>query len=931
MSFSAATILLAMLPAVEQPNSQGIEFFEKRIRPVLVQHCYECHAATAKKIKGGFLLDTREGIRKGGDTGPAIVPGNVDKSLLIHAIRYDDLKMPPKGKLPDTVIGDIEKWVSMGAPDPRDKPASVAKSEPYDYDLAARHWAYQPVRNPPIPAVRFSSWASSPIDAFVLAKLEASGLTPSTPADRRTLIRRVYFDLIGLPPTFEEVQAFEHDPAPDAFARVVDRLLASPRYGERWGRHWLDVARYADTKDLVLVFGPDRVRPYSYTYRDYVIRALNADTPYDRFVCEQLAADQMAPEKGTGPLKSQVLSPFPECDERWRLAAMGFLTLGRVFDNNVPDIRDDQIDTVTRGLLGLTVSCARCHDHKYDAIPTADYYSLYGVFASSAPPEELPLIDDPARTPGSADFEKQAAPKREELRKFVDTQYDLLIETARTRVTDYLLRVLEKPDPIEDAVFFFSLAPEDLRPQIVARWRRFVARCAQPGDPVFGPWHALVALRPDRFSSEAKAALARALANPVNPLIRAALEKATLTSPADLARAYGETFKRVYLESKKPGAKPEPAARELLEILTTPAGPAFFPRSECWLYMSRGEKDDHGKKVQALDRMAVVSSGAPPRAMVLVDAPQLYEPRIFLRGSPTQSGEAVPRQFLRILGGPDRKPFAHGSGRLDLAHAIASPDNPLTARVEVNRVWMHHFGEPLVATPGDFGTRSSPPTHPELLDYLAWSFVHEDGWSLKKLHRRIVLSNAYQQASRDRPECRQRDPENRWLWRANRRRLDLESMRDSLLAVSGRLDAKMHGRLTDAAENPQDRRRTVYGKVDRQDLPNLYRTFDFASPDQTTAQRPRTTVPQQALFAMNSPFVIEQAKALAARTASEPKADRRVTTMYRLVLAREPEPAEVQEALRFLDAQRGDKESKLTPWEQFAQVLMLTNEAIFVD
>ena len=440
-----------------------------------------------------------------------------------------------------------------------------------------------------------------------------------------------------------------------------------------------------------------------------------------------------------------------------------------------------------------------------------------------------------------------------------------------------------------------------------------------------------MALPAERFSAEAKAILARSPADSVNPLVREALGNATLTNPADVARTYGETIKRVYLESKKPGAKPQPAEQQLLDILTTLAGPVFFPRSECWLYMSRAEKDRHGQKVQAIDRMAVTSPGAPPRAMVLVDAPELYEPRVFLRGSPTQPGEAVPRQFLRILAGPDRKPFAHGSGRLDLAQAITSPDNPLTSRVEVNRVWMHHFGEPLVATPGDFGTRSTPPTHPKLLDYLAWTFMQEDGWSLKKLHRRIMLSSVYQQSSRDRPDCRQRDPENRWLWRANRRRHDLESMRDSLLVISGRLDPRMLGRLTDAADNPQDRRRTVYGKVDRQDVPNLYRAFDFASPDQTAAQRPRTTVPQQALFAMNSPFVIEQAKALAARTANEPTPDRRVMALYRIVLARDPEPAEVQVGLRFVDAATAQTDDKVTAWEQYAQILLLTNEAMFVD
>ncbi len=914
-------VVAAGLPA-GPPDAQAIEFFEKKIRPVLVQHCYSCHSAEAKKVKGGLLLDTRDGIRKGGETGPAVVPGNPQKSLLIQAIRYaDELKMPPKGKLPNSIIADFEKWVAMGAPDPREKAVTPAKAQAYDYEEARKHWAYQAIHNPTRPAVQLTDWPISPIDTFVLAKLQKSGLTPSPPADRRTLIRRVYFDLIGLPPTNEEVQAFLHDPDPDAFARVVDRLLASPRYGERWGRHWLDVARYADTKDLVLLFGPDRMRPYSYTFRDYVIRALNADTPYDRFIDEQIAADQIEPKV-----------------EPWRLAAMGFLTLGRLFDNNLPDIYDDRIDTVTRGLLGLTVACARCHDHKYDAIPTADYYSLYGVFASSAVPADLPLIDDPAKTPGSAEFEKKAAAAREELRKFVTSQYELLTEAARTRVTDYLLQMLEKPDPLEDAVFFLSLSPEQLRPQIVARWRRYIEKHAQPTDPIFGLWHDLMALPEDQLSAKVPEILSRWKALPegvapgqVNPLIRDALLNAKLTSRKDVARAYGETLKRVYLESKKASAKPSPAAQQLLDLLVSQQGPVYFPRNEAWLYMSRAEKDAYGSKVQALDRMAVVTTGAPPRAMVLKDAEQLYDPHVFLRGNPQQRGEAVPRRFLRILAGEERKPFPHGSGRLDLARAIASPDNPLTARVEVNRVWMHHFGEPLVATPGDFGARSSPPTNPELLDYLAWSFIHEDGWSLKKLHRRILLTRAYQQSSRDRPECRQRDPENHLLWRANRRRLELEAMRDSMLAISGRYDPKMFGRVTEAATDPKDCRRTIYGKVDRQDVPSLYRNFDFASPDQTTSQRPQTTVPQQALFGMNSAFVIEQAKALAARVANDPAPDRRVAALCRLVFAREPEPAEVQAALRFVKSERGDKESKLTAWEQLAQVLLLTNEALFVD
>ena len=589
-----------------------------------------------------------------------------------------------------------------------------------------------------------------------------------------------------MPPTAGEIEAFEHDPAGDAFARVVDRLLASPRYGERWGRHWLDVARYADTKDGVLMFGDDRVRPYAYTYRDYVIRALNEDMPFNQFIVDQLAADVAAPK-----------------NEPWRLAAMGFLTLGRAFDNNIHDQIDDRIDTVCRGLLGLTVGCARCHDHKYDAISTADYYSLYGVFASTETPLELPLIERLEKLPGCAEFEKKAAAKRAEIRQFLDSQYAMLSETARQRVGDYLARAaLTEPDPLETAIFFMSLSPEDLRPQMVARWRRYLKQHAVKDDPVFGPWHDLLKLADADFPAEASAVLAHWSTIPpgtasgrVNPLVTAALASTSLKIRADVPRVYGELIRRVYEESKK-SKQParaaqtdaEKAHRQILEIVTAHDSPAYFPESQTYANMSRGEKDAFGGKLVELDRMTVQAADkAAPRAMVLTDAAEPYEPRVFVRGNPGQPGELVPRRFLRVLAGDRPATFAHGSGRLDLARAITATDNPLTSRVIVNRVWMHHFGEPLVATPSDFGTRSTPPTHPELLDDLAARFM-QSGWSLKALHRMIVLSSTYQQASLDRPECHKLDPENRLLWRSNRRRLDLEAMRDTLLAVSGRLE-----------------------------------------------------------------------------------------------------------------------------------------------
>jgi hypothetical protein len=933
----------ASLVAAE-PDRSGSDLFESKVRPLLVEHCYACHSAQSRKLKGGLLLDTLEGMRKGGQTGPALVPGNLDESLLIQAVRYEDdiTKMPPKGRLPDTAIAALEQWVKEGAPGPAPSPsatraASAAQPRKIDFAAARKHWAYQPIQRRDPPPVKTRDWPISPIDSFILAKLEASGLAPSPPADRRTLLRRAYYDLIGLPPTCEEIEALEHDRSGDGFARVVDRLLASPRYGERWGRHWLDVARYADTKDGVLMFGDDRMRPYAYTYRDYVIHAFNEDLPFDRFIHEQIAADVVAPR-----------------DEPWRLAAMGFLTLGRMFDNNVHDQIDDRIDTVCRGLLGLTVSCARCHDHKYDAILTADYYSLYGVFASSEAPLELPLTQQLETLPACAEFEKQAAAKRAELRQFLDSQYATLSEAARQRIGDYLARAaLSEPDPLETAIFFYSLAPEDLRPQIVARWRRYLKERVNRDDAVFGPWHDLMKLADVDFPAQAGTVLAQWSLRPagitaghLNPLVRAALDHATLKTRADVPRVYGELMRKVYEDSKKARAAGTPANRseaekavhQIVEIMTGHEGPAYFPKSQTYYYMSRGEKDAFGGKQVELDRMVVKAGGkAAPRAMALCDAPEPCEPRVFVRGNPAQPGDHVSRRFLQILAGEHAAPFAHGSGRIDLARAITAPANPLTARVIVNRVWMHHFGEPLVSTPSDFGTRSSPPTHPELLDDLAARF-QSGGWSLKTLHRMIMLSSTYQQQSIDRPDCHRIDPENRLLWRFNRRRLDLEAMRDTLLLVSGRLDLTMEGRPVDVVTNPKTTRRTVYGLVDRQSLPAVFRAFDFASPDLSAERRPRTTVPQQALFSMNSPLVIEQARALAARpeVALSPSLDGKIAMLYRQVLARSPDATELLAARRFLadglsSTKTPEARSQLDHTQQLAQVLLMTNELLFVD
>jgi len=622
--------------------------------------------------------------------------------------------------------------------------------------VRAKHWAFQPVRKPALPAVHRGDWAATPLDLFVLAKLEQEGVEPAPRADRRTLIRRATFDLTGLPPEPADVEAFVNDPAPGAWEMVIDRLLASPRYGERWGRYWLDVARYADTKGYV--FQEERRYPFAYTYRDYVIRAFNDDLPYDQFVIQQVAADRL-----------------PLGDDKRPLAALGFLTLGRRFLNNTPDIIDDRMDVVLRGLQGMTIGCARCHDHKFDPIPMRDYYSLYGVFASSVEPRELPLIATPDPSPAYAAYEQE-------------------LKGLRQAVADF---------------------EEKNKEELQKRNRKFQEERRQ-------------------------------------------------------------------LQNK-------------------------------------------------VDKLKATHPGAPPQAMVLNDAPHPVEPVVFLRGNPNSRGPAVPRQFLEVLAGDTRQPFTDGSGRLELARAIARKDNPLTARVMVNRVWLHHFGQGLVRTPGDFGLRGDAPTHPELLDDLAWSFMDE-GWSMKKLHRLIMLSATYQQSCEtNKPEASARDVDNRLLAHQNRQRLDFEALRDALLWASGRLNATVGGAPVDITAAPFSRRRSVYGFIDRQNLPGLFRAFDFASPDTSTPQRHVTTVPQQALFLMNGPFVVEQARALAARSDVVARAEgaERISYLYRLLYGRAPDPDEVALGRRFVES--AGTEKGLAPWEKYCQVLLLANEFAFVD
>jgi hypothetical protein len=961
LTLRCAASLVVMLAgdALAAPPSrltgQQADFFEKRIRPVLLEHCYKCHSSTSDKVKGGLYLDSRDGVLKGGSTGPAIVPGNPDRSLLIKAVRYKDkdTAMPPGDKkLPAHIIADLEQWVRMGAPDPRNAPDRVDRYE-VDKARAKGHWAFQPIFKPIIPEPKDpEQWCRSPIDKHVLAKLIEKGLTPSPRADKVTLLRRASYHLAGLPPTIEEVDASVADESPEAFAKVVDRLLNSPRYGERWARHWLDVARYADTKGRAGGRDQEPRFVHSHTYRDWVIKAFNDDMPYDRFVQLQLAADRLAAN-----------------GEKQHLPALGYLTLGNRFGGNQNDIIDDRIDVVAKGLMGLTVTCARCHDHKFDPIPTADYYSLHGVFASSTEPAEGVELDAPADPRLLADFQKAIADAEKELEDFRATLRDRARVEVTGRVGDYLLALHEFNSPTNSLNFNQFMQRRRLEPAMAALWRDALKKWGESHHPVFTPWIAYTKLPIEDFASQSRELAPKFRANsdaskPLNPLIARGFTSAPMSlAPlsayyqrifSEMERRWIDVLKAHELRKKSGSAPEEPtladaAQEQLRRVFYDKDSPMFLfdtasvDRLVQALIMRDGQVRARLNELRrAVNTVKVSHPGAPPRAVVLNDRGDPRDSPIFIKGNAGSRGALAPRRFLEVLSGENREPFRDGSGRLELARSIASADNPLTARVIVNRVWQHQFGEGLVRTPDDFGLRSEAPTHPELLDYLAWWFM-ENGWSIKKLQRHIMLSAVWQQSSDDIPKHAQIDPDNKWLWQQNRRRLDFEALRDTILHIGGKLDLTMGGpgvRLdvpvaTEVNPNnpdamrdtgsraeirPYSERRSIYGFIDRANVGNMFVAFDFANPDLSTGQRTATIIPQQALFMMNSPLVIEQAMHMVSRDDFKnagADADR-IKLLYRLIYSRAATDTELKLGLEYLALEARMPKSPLpgqSPWE----------------
>jgi cytochrome c553 len=845
--------------AAEKPTQEQVAFFEKKIRPVLVESCYKCHSAEAEKVKGGLALDTREGMRAGGDSGPILVPGNPDRSKLIAALKSKspDTAMPPKGKLADNVIADFEAWVKMGAPDPREGKAAVAPKK-YEIDLVKgrEFWAFQAPRAAPVPVVANAAWVKSPIDAFLLAQLEKKGLTPVGDADKRTLVRRVYLDLTGLPPTPEEVEAFLADAAPDAFEKVVDRLLASPRFGERWGRHWLDVARYAESTGKAVNMN----YPHAWRYRDYVIAAFNADKPYDQFVREQLAGDLMPAVESAGPVGRLDGPPVesagpvgrldgPAADPKKkaeRIVATGFLAIGPKLLNERNglqfelDVADEQIDVTTEAFLGITAACARCHDHKFDPIPQKDYYALAGIFRSTEtcygtvrftqsqrPSPTIALPKECGLPAGTA--EKLTAEEKARIEK---------------QIADLNKQIAEATDPIR------TLFP---RGQV-----------------------ALLHARLDSFDSDG------------NPKLLAM------------------------------GVRDKTAGRG------GPGGPGGFG-----------------------------PGGFGPRgglgvSNVIADSP------VYDRGEPEKPSAArVPRGTLQVMSKSALKISSGQSGRLDLANWIASKDNPLTARVMANRVWLHLFGRGLVPTADNFGAAGQPPTHPELLDYLALQFA-DNGWSVKKLIKSVVLSHAYQLDSKNDPKNYEADPDDALVWRMSPRRLDAEAMRDSMLAVSGQLNDKPPvgsvvaqagegppanrlgtGNVFQAINDPRNVNRSVYLPIVRDNLPEALALFDAPDPSLITADRPTTTVPSQGLFLLNNPFVIRSAEAAADKLLKSTTTEtERVRAAYLSFYGRPPSAKELANAEKFLEAYAAQLAKDRVPqgrrerdtWAAFTQALFASAE-----
>ncbi len=923
-------------------EAQQAEFFEKRIRPVLMRNCSGCHNPKAQVA--GLDLTTAEGFLRGGESGPIFNKERPEQSRILQVIGYEGkLKMPPKGKLKEDEIADIAEWVRMGAPWPGAAPVA-AVSEPGKWvgrstvreftEQEKKYWAFQSLTHPEVPKVKDQSWVRSPIDGFILSKLEGQNIKPASPAGKETLLRRATFDLTGMPPTEAEIRDFLADDSPDAFKKVVERLLASPRYGEKWGRNWLDVARYADSTGN----DEDHRYPYAWKYRDYVIESFNKDLPYDQFVREQIAGDVLPP-------------PNSEGINRRGIIATGFLALGpkaiaqQDKKKMLYDVYDEQVDVTSKAFLGLTISCARCHNHKFDPILTKDYYSMVGIFASTKSfSDPKPLVSQvyykPLVTKEEYDryLEKrkthQKLVRKEQLAigEIIDTAREQLLATQIGRVAEYMIAARavyqDKADPA-------SVSREkQLDPEILRRWVEYL----KPGRVRL---HLLEWDKADPSNLKTVADKYQAQFNE------------RYAQWVKVLNEWREKYRESVATNKEASAKPEFDAgkdRFFHEVLFPKGGP-FAVSQDDKARFSETELKNLTELKKKLDELKAQAPQEPEMACAVEDG-EIADQKVFIRGDYHNEGEDAPKAFPQIVisspGGPPQPQISSGSGRLQLANWIADGANPLTPRVMVNRIWQGHFGEGIVRTPDNFGKMGERPSHPELLDFLAWKFI-ESGWSVKTMHRMIMLSNAYQMSSQADEAAFSADSENRLLSRFNRRRLTVEEMRDALLAIDGSLDLTVGGTLqsglgTDGENdnkrlsmNPEQlNRRTVYLPLRRANLPSLLNLFDFGDATTASGKRQLTNVATQALFWMNSEFVTERSNNFVRSLMADKNAndESRVKAAYRRIANREAMPEEVSSALKYIaDFSRkfSGEQSINKAWSSFCRALMASNNFIYVD
>lgn len=924
-------------------DSAGIEYFEKHIRPVLVEHCYECHSQASGVTEADLRVDARQGLLLGGQSGaPAIVPGKPDESLLIKALRYEEFEMPPDAPLSSDVIHRFRDWIEMGAPDPRQQEVEPALQTKM---AAARdYWAFRKPEPSKPPAVKETAWVRDDIDRFILAKLEEQNIRPAAPATREALVRRLYFDLIGLPPSPEAIQRFVRDQRPDSVERLLDRLMALPQFGERWGRHWLDVARFAETSGG----GRSLVFKNAWRYRDYVIDSINCDKPFDRFIAEQIAGDLM-------PYES-------DQQHREQLIATGFLAMGptnyELQDKELLQIEvvDEQLDTVGKAFLGLTIGCARCHDHKFDPIPTCDYYAMAGVLGSTRSlirgnvsnfiETELPGNSNQSRIDALREEMKIASNELEPLKSSQATLEKKLNSlgvsdkdsAARTRQPSELPGIVVDETEAETIGFWKS---SDYSPNRVGK--------SYLHDEQTGQGTKSIIYRPDlpedgwyvvrlAFNS----APSRASNVPVEIISdngsQTVVVNQRVAPPDDelffsLGRYYFRkgTQAEVKLTNRMTdgyviadAVQFIPESISVASDRTEQATPPEVVHEINRVQQAKADLDAEVKRLQDhISDLNASIAGLSEKAMIVEDQDQPADWNLLIRGMARNLGPRIPRGFLSAFDIPMSQPISSDeSGRLQLAQWLISPENPLTARVTVNRVWHHMLGRGLVRTTDNFGTTGELPSHPELLDYLAIDFVAH-GWSLKRLIRKIALSRTYQQGYETNAECAEIDPDNRWLWRRNIRRMEAEAIRDAMLAISGNLDDSMRGSTFKGKEVGYQfttARRSVYIPVLRNTRHDLLSAFDFPNANLVWGRRTVSTVPTQALYLMNSPFVQEQAAASSKRLRSMtfPDESTRLHHAYLQIVGRQPTQAEAASALSFIEQEKGLGNDA---WARFYQIM----------